>query len=177
MGVFALISCSPKHIKLTNTQTPPPAVVASTPTVTTPGLDSTEASLRGGDFSSVPDLVAVPFNYDSAKLSADALSILKKNAAYLKDHSDLDVLVTGNCDQRGTVEYNLALGQRRAKSVRGYYIRLGISGKRIATISYGKEKPLCTAMTESCWAQNRCADTLVRAKIAAKTQDQPSQAQ
>jgi len=172
-GVLAFISCSPKQVKLTGVQAAPP-VVAST---TTPAIDVTEASLRGVEFSSVPELVAIRFDYDSAKLSVAALSTLKKNVVYLKEHANLDVLVTGNCDQRGTIEYNLALGQRRAKSVRGYYIRLGISGQRIATLSYGKEKPVCSEMTESCWAQNRRAETLARAKTVAKTQDQPSQSQ
>lgn len=166
VGVLAFISCSPKHIKVSGVQTPP-AVAVSTPTVATSSM--TEASLRGGEFEEVPQLVSVYFNYDSAKLSAETRSTLKKNAHYLKNHPDLDILVTGNCDQRGTVEYNLALGQRRAKSVRSYYMLLGISGHRIATISYGKEKLVCSEMTESCWSKNRHADTEVREKIAAKS--------
>ncbi len=167
VGVFAFISCSPKHIKVSGVQTPPAAVAVSTPTVAASTM--TEASLRGGEFEKVPQLVSVYFNYDSAKLSSSTRGILKKNARYLKNHPDLDISVTGNCDQRGTVEFNLALGQRRAKSVRSYYMLLGISGHRIATISYGKEKLVCSEMTESCWAKNRHADTLVREKIAAQS--------
>ncbi len=165
VGALAFISCSPKHVKVSGVQTPPVAV--STPTVAASTM--TEASLRGGEFEEVPQLASVYFNYDSSKLSSATRAILKKNAHYLKKHPDMDILVTGNCDQRGTVEYNLALGQRRAKSVRGYYTLLGISGHRIATISYGKEKLVCTDMTESCWSKNRHADTLVREKIAAKS--------
>jgi len=70
------------------------------------------------------------------------------------------VQVAGRCDQRGTVAYNLALGQRRATSVRDYYIKLGVSGGRVATISYGKEDPVCEEASEECWSKNRTATTL-----------------
>ena len=75
-------------------------------------------------------------------------------------------MAAGYCDERGTVEYNLALGQKRAKEVREYYIRLGIPGQTLATISYGKEAPLCSASNDDCWAQNRRAETRVRSRIS-----------
>jgi len=75
--------------------------------------------------------------------------------------------VAGHCDERGTIEYNLALGQRRAKEVRDYYLRLGVSGKSVATISYGKESPLCREANEECWAKNRRAETRIRTGTAA----------
>ena len=132
----------------------------------TPGVDVTEASLRGSDFATVEGLKTIQFDYDSSSLSPSVLETLKANAAYLKKQSSVEILVAGHCDQRGTVEYNLALGQRRAKEVREYYIRLGVPGKSIATISYGKETPSCGDFNESCWSENRRAETRLRAATA-----------
>ncbi|HEX4046758.1 MAG TPA: OmpA family protein [Elusimicrobiota bacterium] len=132
-----------------------------------PATEVTEASLRTGAFDPRADLKNVPFEYDSAKLSDDALAILKANADVIKADPSIEVLVAGNCDARGTTAYNLALGQKRAKEVRDYYSSLGIDAGRIATISYGKEKPLCAESTDACWATNRRAETLARVKAAA----------
>lgn len=131
-----------------------------------PNVDVTEASIRGTEFAGIPDLDTILFEYDSASLKDATLAVLKKNAEYLKAHRDLDVLVAGHCDERGTTEYNLSLGQKRAKEVREYYIRLGVSGKSIATISYGEEKPVCAESTEDCWLTNRRAETRIRARTA-----------
>lgn len=136
----------------------------------TPGVDVQEASLHTGpEFASVPELGAVHFEYDSYTLGEVALAVLKKNAEYLKENQDLESLASGHCDERGTIEYNLALGQNRAKEVREYYIRLGVPAKSMATISFGKEKQLCSEATEECWAQNRRAETGVRARPAGGT--------
>jgi peptidoglycan-associated lipoprotein len=129
-----------------------------------PGADVTEASLRGSGFEADADIKPVRFDYDSAQLSADALDVLKANAAVLKTRKGFDFLVAGHCDERGTIAYNLALGQKRAKEVRDYYIRLGVDGRRVATISYGKEQPDCSEQSEECWSKNRRAVTGVRAK-------------
>lgn len=128
-----------------------------------PDVNVEEASLRGKEFQNVEDLKAIYFDYDSATLKDAQLQTLKANAEYLKAHPSLEALVAGFCDERGTIEYNLALGQKRAKEVREYYIRLGVPGKSVATISYGKENPSCAESTEQCWAQNRRAETRVRA--------------
>jgi peptidoglycan-associated lipoprotein len=134
---------------------------------TAPPADVTEASLKtGGDFALRDDLKNVPFDYDSAKLSDEALAILKANAEIIKGDAALDILVAGNCDERGTTAYNLALGQKRAKEVRDYYIRLGVDGGRVATISYGKEQPLCTESNDACWSKNRRAESRARNKAA-----------
>ncbi|MBI3563615.1 MAG: OmpA family protein [Elusimicrobia bacterium] len=131
-----------------------------------PPTEVTEASLRvnGVDFAAREDLKTVPFDYDSAKLSDEALSVLKANADVIKADPEMVVLVAGHCDERGTVAYNLALGQKRAKEVRDYYIRLGVDGAKVATISYGKEQPTCSESTEECWSKNRRAETRARAK-------------
>lgn len=129
-----------------------------------PAAEVTEASLRTGGFDLRADLKSVPFDYDSAKLSEEALAVLKANAEVLKADPSLEVMVAGHCDERGTVAYNLALGQKRAKEVRDYYIRLGVGGRRMATISFGKEMPACPESTEECWSRSRRAETRARVK-------------
>jgi peptidoglycan-associated lipoprotein len=137
------------------------------------GTESGEASLRGGNFSPNSNLETVHFDYDSYSLTDSVRDTLKNNANYLQSHSGTDVLVTGNCDERGTTSYNLALGQKRAQAVRDYYTRLGIGAKTVATISYGKEKPVCSEANEQCWSQNRRAETLTRGSASAhKTESQ-----
>ena len=138
------------------------AAAASAPAA--PPSEVVEASLRAGEFAPRADLKPVPFDYDSAKLSDEALAALKANAEIIKADPSLEVMVAGHCDERGTVAYNLALGQKRAKEVRDYYIRLGVDGARAATLSYGKEQPLCAEPNEACWARNRRAETRARAR-------------
>ena len=124
------------------------------------GIDAAEPSMRNDLMHAIDGLKNVTFDLNSAILSSEARVILKGNAQWLKEHPDTRVQVAGNCDQRGTAEYNLALGQRRAKAVREYYGMLGVAGGRVATISYGKEKPMCQEQTEECWQRNRRAETL-----------------
>ncbi len=101
------------------------------------------------------------YDYDSAVLSADAQKILERQAAWLKQYSSLNVTVEGHCDERGTREYNLALGERRAAAAKKYLIGLGVAAKRVSTISYGKERPAVVGSDESSWSQNRRAVTVV----------------
>lgn len=147
------------------------------PDVIPPPTDVTEASLRGSDFSTIEGLDPIQFDYDSANLKDEALATLKKNVAFMKEHKENDFRVAGYCDERGTIEYNLALGQKRAKQVREYYIRLGIPAAALATISYGKENLVCTESTDECWAQNRRAETGVRSRTASNTQPDSTQPQ
>jgi len=86
---------------------------------------------------------------------------LQRQADWLQKYPAVQVLIQGNCDERGTEEYNLALGARRANAVKEYLVSLGVSASRISTISYGKDRPICTESTESCWAQNRRSVTVV----------------
>ena len=97
------------------------------------------------------------FGYDAYDLSAEARERLASNAEWLQANPSSRVEIEGHCDSRGTIEYNLALGARRATSVRDYLVSLGISPSRITTISYGKELPACHAETASCWQKNRRA--------------------
>jgi len=100
------------------------------------------------------------FDSDKSVISVKAVAILKKQAACLQKHQDSKIEVDGHCDERGTREYNLALGERRANAVREYLISLGVAPGRIETISYGKERPAVVGSNESAWAQNRRGVTL-----------------
>jgi peptidoglycan-associated lipoprotein len=104
----------------------------------------------------------VPFAFDSAALSPMAQDILKRKAAWLNDNPGAMTLIEGNCDNRGTAEYNLALGERRAESARAYLIDLGIASSRLSTISYGEERPLDPANNEEAWAKNRRAQFVIK---------------
>ena len=101
------------------------------------------------------------FNYDSSELDADAQELLQDQVAWLKQYSDVSIIVEGHCDERGTREYNLALGEKRAQSVKNYLISLGISSDRVSTISYGKERPAVVGSNDGAWAQNRRSVTIV----------------
>lgn len=95
------------------------------------------------------------FDFDKYNIRNDAKPSLKAVSEYLTKNSSAKMLLEGHCDERGTNEYNLALGEKRAKSARDYLVSLGVKKDRLETISYGEEKPLCTEKTESCWQQNR----------------------
>ena len=103
------------------------------------------------------------FAFDSSSLSAEAQAALDTQVAWLKKHDDVNVIVQGHCDDRGTREYNLALGERRANAVKQYLVSQGIEESRISTISYGKERPAVLGNNEAAWAQNRRAITVVSA--------------
>lgn len=104
-------------------------------------------------------LAPVYFDFDRHFIRADQKTSLESNADILKKTGSSHITVEGNCDDRGTIEYNIALGQQRAEAIRGYYIRLGIPGYRINAISYGKERQVCSEATEECWQRNRRAET------------------
>ena len=99
----------------------------------------------------------VYFDFDRYDLSADARTVLRANADWLKNNPGTRVEIEGHCDDRGTNEYNLALGAKRAQAVREYLATLGVAANRLSTISYGEEIPVCKEETESCWKQNRRA--------------------
>jgi peptidoglycan-associated lipoprotein len=113
------------------------------------------------------DLVAnvgdrVFYALDSSSLSSDARATLDRQAAWLARYPQVSIQMAGNCDERGTAEYNLALGQRRANAARDYLVARGVSSARIATISYGKERPTALGSDDQAYAQNRNATTSVR---------------
>jgi len=126
--------------------------VVSAPTPPPPS--ATQVSEQDLSSASVKDAY---FDLDKADLRPDAQDALRADAAFLTAHPDVTVQIEGNCDSRGSEEYNLGLGQRRAEAARNFLVNLGVSAGRIKPISYGKDRPLCTEQTEECWQRNRRA--------------------
>ena len=112
----------------------------------------------------IPELKPIHFDFDKYDIRPGDAKILDANAQWLKSNADQLVLIEGHCDERGTNEYNLALGERRAKSTMNYLVSQGVQSSRITIISYGEERPLCTEHNEGCWAKNRRAHFLVKAR-------------
>jgi peptidoglycan-associated lipoprotein len=128
--------------RLTVTQAPPPPPPPTTPT----GSDEDLFSQNVKD---------VYFDYDKSDLRGDQQSSVQADAQFLNQHPNVNITIEGHCDERGSTDYNLALGDQRASAVKAALTGAGISASRIKTISYGKEKPFCTESNEACWQQNR----------------------
>ena len=151
---------------------PEPTVVAMAPTpdqqasTETPKAEAPAQPQRPrqDEFVAAPELKTVRFDFDKALLRPDAVDALTSNAAWLKENVDTLVLIEGNCDEKGTSEYNLALGDRRAKAAMDYLEANGIAKDRMTTVSYGKERPACSENTEECMKQNRRADFKVKSR-------------
>lgn len=146
---------------------PPAAEASPTPT---PSVKPESPSTKMGESSASPspeayrpsldelflkDVRDAYFDYDSATIRSDARAALHKSAEFLRDHPSAHVTVEGHCDERGSTEYNIALGQRRAKAVEQYIVSLGVPADQIAITSWGKERPFCAQENENCWQQNR----------------------
>ena len=158
--VFALIGCSstamtpesstlatPNSEETVVKPAPPPAV----------GLSSLEA-LQRGESTATPassPLKDIYFDFDSYDLSAETRETLKANAAWLRDNPSVTMDIEGHCDERGSSDYNMALGAKRAEAAKDYLITLGVAASRLSTTSYGEETPVCEEHTEECWQKNR----------------------
>lgn len=153
--VFALSAC--KSTETTDTPQTEPTVAA--PTTEAPKVESTPMDFAGGsDSGKIAGLQTVNFEFDKSSLSANAKKKIKSNADWMKANANTKVQIEGHCDARGSIEYNVALGERRANAVKSYMVSLGIPADRLSTISYGKEKPLDSGDSESAWAKNRRAN-------------------
>ena len=104
------------------------------------------------------------FGYDSSDLDSDALELLQDQVAWLKQNSNVSVTIEGHCDERGGVQYNLARGEKRARSVKNFLMSLGVTSDRISTVSYGKERPVSFGHDEDSWSKNRRANFVVTSK-------------
>lgn len=155
--------------------TPPPAAPATPPPAPEPP-PSRELAPVEDEYSRMKKMATdeiermgllpeIHFDYDRADIREADRAILSKNADALKRFDFLRVTVEGHADERGTVEYNLALGERRAKAAQDYLVSLGVPADRLKTVSYGKEVPLCQQSTEDCWARNRRAHFTVTGKV------------
>jgi peptidoglycan-associated lipoprotein len=148
-----------------------PAPTAGAVTVSNPpgGRMSASEGTRGSKgredtkgFQATSNLQDIGFDFDRYEIRPDAAKALDADAQWLNGNRNQLVLIEGHCDERGTVEYNLALGERRAKATQNYLAAHGVASSRISIVSYGKEKPQCTEHNEACWARNRRAHFLVK---------------
>lgn len=123
--------------------------------------EPTEEVLTPEEINRMGVLKTIYFDYDRSEIRADQRPVLQANANWLRQHPDVSILIEGHCDERGTREYNLALGDRRADAARDYLVSLGISADRIDTVSYGEERPAAEGSNEAAWSQNRRAEFVV----------------
>lgn len=164
-------SCKKKPPTTTPEAAPPPPAAPEQPS-TSPATPPPTAPMAGDEVTSA-DLQTLNsrgylrdafFDFDKYDLREDARTALAADAQWLKRYSSIQVLIEGHCDSRGTEEYNLSLGQKRAASVKDYLVSLGLDGARINTVSYGKTRPFCADENESCWQQNRRGHFVITAK-------------
>jgi peptidoglycan-associated lipoprotein len=149
---------------------PSPAPAPSAPSAAAPAPPAPAAAAAPAqaprpvpkEFMAVAALKEVYFDFDKYDIRSEDAKTLDANATWLKSNGDNLVLIEGHCDERGTNEYNLALGERRAKATMNYLVSQGIQANRITIISYGEERPVCSEKTEACWSKNRRANFLVK---------------
>ena len=123
--------------------------------------DNADQEARIGSFHATDSLKDIHFNFDQYGLDSNSKKVLEQNATYLKNNPDMRVQIQGHCDERGTNNYNIALGERRAHSTKKYLVTQGVNSHQVNIISYGEEKPFCSDSNENCWHQNRRAHFMV----------------
>ncbi|MBV8798569.1 MAG: peptidoglycan-associated lipoprotein Pal [Alphaproteobacteria bacterium] len=158
-GLIALAGCTTKPAATTEAPpvAPPPGGESTAP------VTSESSSIMPGSAEDLRVNVGdtVHFEYDQYSLRDEDRDVLQRQASWLAKYPQVRVSIEGHCDERGTREYNLALGARRANAVKEYLVSLGVSSGRVQTISYGKERPTCTDSSEGCYSQNRRAVTAI----------------
>ena len=158
--VAVLAGCSKKKEVAEPAPPPPPPPTTTTEPTPAPPPTTTEPAEPA---KTIQDRLAdVFFDYDSAELSSSAQSTLDADGKVLNENAGASITIEGHCDERGTVEYNLALGDRRAAAAKDYLVRFGIPTSRISTVSYGEERPFAQGSDESAYAQNRRAHFVAR---------------
>jgi len=140
----------------------PPGAPNAAPTPTT--LSEDEMFARASTADIQKEFSDVYFDLDNAVIKDEGRAALTSNANYMKRRTSVRITIEGHCDERGTAEYNLALGERRASATKAYLVELGVPGDRIVIVSKGKEAPFCTEKNEACWQQNRRGHFIVTAK-------------
>jgi peptidoglycan-associated lipoprotein len=174
--VIFLMSCCAKRVSVSEeevakapeavtakpaeTVAPKPMVEEAMPTAETPK----EEVLAMAEGRSSAGLAPIYFDFDMYNIRGDQTPRLDQNAKWLKKNPTARIRIEGNCDERGSNEYNLALGERRANSAQEYLTNMGIAPERIETLSYGEERPLCPEHDEECWSKNRRADFVILGK-------------
>ncbi|MBT3235865.1 MAG: OmpA family protein [Bdellovibrionales bacterium] len=158
--VLTLVGCA-SNKKKSGAEGDTPVIAASDPAV---GAGMNFELSGDSDSGNAGGFQTLYFGYNSSEIGAEARDTLNANGQLLKDNKNLEIQIEGHCDERGGVQFNLALGERRAKSVRDYLLALGISPTRITTISFGKERLIAFGHSESFWSQNRRANFVITSK-------------
>ena len=149
----------------TNTAPPPPPTPVAEPTVTVPSMPEDSIESRSIDeLNRDSPLRPLFFELDSSEVSAEGQRLLQENAAVMKKYPTWQITIEGHCDERGTAEYNLALGERRALAAKNYLVSLGIPADKVKTVSYGKEFPFDPGHNDDAWRLNRRAHFVITAK-------------
>ncbi len=157
LALMVIAGCSSK-----STVTPDEAPISQPSLRSSSSIPPSSPSGYGFDQWQTGPLGDVFYDYDSATLSIDAQDQLKQNGGWMDGNASKSALIEGHCDQRGTSEYNLALGDRRAASAKEYLVRLGVSSSRLETVSFGEERPFAQGQSEEAWAKNRRAHFVVK---------------
>jgi len=156
---FITVGCAKKNIMEKTEEVKPPvqkqSVQTPPPTFESSKTEAPSAMQEIKDEIKTFENKDIHFDFDKYDLNSEDTKILNDKASFLMAHSNLKIRIEGNCDERGTTEYNIALGDRRAKAAQNYLVELGIAKDRISTISYGKERPLDPGHNEEAWAKNR----------------------
>ncbi len=163
VALVALLAagCAKKPAPSTETEMTEQPAVTEMPSEEVAGVDEgamTETGVTEEAPAALPELQRIFFDFDQYVLTEEARQTLADNATYMKAKSGVEVKIEGHCDERGTDEYNLALGERRAQAAKNYLVSLGVDADRLSIISYGEEVPLDPASTEAAWAKNRRAE-------------------
>ena len=169
VGLVLLWGCPKKTETATSSEAQPQTMKSASQTVTSDGMQSQTQTMKSEESNEKGGVTAkglkpVYFDFDKSFIRADAKAVMKVNVEWLKANAKTKIKIEGNCDERGTKEYNQALGQRRAANAKKYLTDMGISASRISLISYGKEKPICTESTEECWQKNRRDDFVINGR-------------
>jgi peptidoglycan-associated lipoprotein len=159
-GVLA--GCAKKATEAPPSPPPAPPVATHDTTTTTPPPTPPPQPTTTTTTLTTSDMKDAFFDFDKSDLRDDARAALDQDAKLLRDHADASMVIEGHCDERGTEEYNQALGERRANAARDYLVSAGIPASRLETISYGKTRPFAEGHDESAWSQNRRAHIVVK---------------
>lgn len=156
--IMTLIGCAHRQVTQAPEQTmvapaKPEAKAPKAPEAPEASMQNTGANVNEKELAT--KIEDIHFDFDKSDIRTDAKPVMQSLAGMLSSSPATQAVIEGNCDERGTSEYNLALGDRRANAAKSYLVSLGIPSGRLKTISYGKEKPLCTEGTEECWQKNR----------------------
>jgi len=173
VGMVTFWGCPKKTEVTTTPEAQPQAEKVMPPATPSPSTEAAPAEVKPevkAEASNeqvakmVEGLKPIYFDFNKSFIRDDAKAVMAANAEWLKANPKTKIKIEGNCDERGTKEYNQALGQRRAASAKKYLTEMGIAGHRISLISYGKEKPVCSEQDEACWQKNRRDDLVVTGK-------------